>query len=133
MNVNINKTPKKEEPEVQKFQHYKSARIAMRLLTKEGKKIIFTGYEFLTQDEDIITYLDYEIKNGLPGITKGKLMSMDEANPMEALKREHFKEFKAAQIKEASDKAAGIIRDMGNTKGKGDASINPASTEVVAN
>jgi len=126
-------TPQVDVKDVLKYQHYSSARIAMRLVTEKGKRIIFTGFEYYTQDEDIIKYLDDEIKQGLPGITKGKLMSFAEKDPMEKLKREIIAEHEEKKAQEAADAARGIKKDMGNTKEKGEAAINPLGSDKVAN
>lgn len=117
----------------QKFQHYHSSRISMRLVTTTGKRITFTGFEFITQDEDIIDYLNSEIDQGLPGIAKGKFMTAAEADPMEALRRKHFEEFKVAQVQEAADKAAGITREMGETEGSQGKMLGAAGSGQVAN
>lgn len=123
-------TPAVEET---KFQRYTSARPSGKLITKAGKRIGFTNFEFFTKDQDIIDYLDEEIAGGLQGFVKGKLMTKSERDPMEVLRKKHFEEFKATQIQEAADKAAGITKDMGTTKQAGDAAINPTSTDAVAN
>ena len=126
-------TKQVDEKDIPKYQHYTSARIAMRLVTKTGKRIIFTGYEYFTQDEDIMEYLDSEIKQGLPGITKGKLMSFAEKDPMEKLKREIIAEHEEKKAKEAADASRGIKKDMGNSKPKGEVAINPLGSDNVAN
>ena len=126
-------TKQVDEKDIPKYQHYTSARIAMRLVTKTGKRIIFTGYEYFTQDEDIMEYLDDEIKQGLPGITKGKLMSFAEKDPMEKLKREIIAEHEEQKAQEAADASRGITKDMGNSKKKGETSINPLGSDNVAN
>ena len=112
------------------YQHYKSSRPSMRMITTEGKNISFTGYEFLTQDEDIIEYLDYELSKGLPGITKGELMTLSDKDPMEALKRKIIKEYEDKKAKEASDKSRGVTKDMGNTQVS---RVNPLSSDNTAN
>lgn len=121
---------KEKEDAVPKYQHYKSSRTAMRLITVKGKKIIFSGYEFITQDEDIIEYLDYEIKQGLPGIVKGELLTVDEANPMEALRRKHVTEYLEQQKEKKADIAKGISKDMGSNAVN---RLNPVSSNQVAN
>ena len=68
--------------DVPKYQHYKCARTAMRLITTKGKKVIFTAFEFITADPDIIEYLDEEIKQGLNIIVKGALLTADDIDPM---------------------------------------------------
>lgn len=124
--------PKVEE---QRFQHYRSARPAMKMITEEGKKIVFTGFELVTKDKDIISYLDLQIKlrGSRLGIIKGELLTADEANPAEALRRKHIEEYKKEEAKKASDKALGITRDMGQTKDVNAAAINPLSSNNIAN
>lgn len=86
-----------EEVEPIKFQHYSCSRIAMNLITPQGGKIAFVKYAFITADEDLITFLDSEIKNGLREVTKGELLTAEEADPMAVLKKQHFAEFQQQQ------------------------------------
>jgi len=116
------------EVEATVFQHYASSRIAMRLVTTNGKKISFTNYQFITADPDIIDYLDAEIKAGINVITKGKAMTSEEADPMASLKRKHIAEY-LEQQKEESAKAP---RDFsGSEESSKINKINPMSTEGV--
>ncbi len=141
LKVNPEATEPAKEPEIispeveeQKFQHYKSSRLSMRMITIKGKKIQFTGHQFITTDKDIIEYIDSEIRLGLNVVTKGPLLTSAESDPMEQLRKKHIKEYLEQQAKEASDKALGITRDMGNTKSKEmiAAGPSPMSTEGVA-
>jgi hypothetical protein len=119
-------------PEI-KYQHYKSARTAMCMTTYAGKKISFANYIFITADPDIIQYLDTEIDRGLNTVTKGELLTTDEADPMKILKAAHFQEFIDAQANAAG---AGYSADMGNTKSKEAIAAGPApmsSDGVAAN
>lgn len=116
------------------WQHYKGSRQSMRMTTTCGKKFYFAQFELLTQDEDVIGYLDAEIKNNpMIGITKGALMTADDKDPMAALKRKHIAEYIAEQAKQASDTASGIVPDMGSTKVEGAPQLNPANSGNVAN
>ena len=118
--------PKAEEA---KFQTYKSSRTTMRCMTDEGKHIVFVSGQLITDDEDIIVYMDREIKaRGLPGITKGPKVSAKEADPMSGLRDKFFKEFAAEQEKLRIAEALGKHPDMGTTK---QAHINPASSKNV--
>ena len=104
--------------EQQKFQHYKCARPSMRMITSAGKRINFAKFELFTQDEDIIAYLDAEIKiNPNVGVIKGALMSVEDKDPMAALKRQHYLEFQQQKEAEAVAAAKGEVPDMGNTSG----------------
>lgn len=126
-----NSLAKVTAPEAPKYQHYTSARVSMRLVTTAGKPIIFTGYEFLTQNKDLIEYLDKEIKDGLPGITRGELVSLEDKDPMAALKRKIIAEHEAKKEKDAIAAARGESKDMGKTAGA--STLNPTSTNQVAN
>ena len=118
----------------QMFQHYKCSRPSTRMITSCGKKIVFAKFELYTQDEDIIAYLDTEIKqNKMLGITKGSLMSVEDKDPMAALKRQHYEEFKKEQEEKAVDAVNGVTKNMGSTKSAGAAKINPAHSGNVAN
>ena len=132
MSLALNTTNDQEEEA--KFQHYKSARIAMRMLTDSGKKIIFTGYEFLTQDPELIEYLDKQISlSRTIGIIKGELITMSERNPMETMKRKIIAEHEAKKAEAAKNKSLGITQDMGSTGAGRKLNINPASSGQTAN
>lgn len=119
----------------QKFQHYTSSRQSMQMITCLGRKIVFVGYSYMTCEQEIIDYLDDEIKKGLKVVTKGKLLTSKEADPMEALKTKHREEFLAEQAQELKDIALGKTKDMGNTKSKEQLanSLKPTSSKGVTN
>lgn len=123
------------KPEEKKYQHYASSRISMRLITLKGKKITFTNHQFITDDKDIIEYLDTEISNGLNVITKGKLMTHSESDPMAILRKKHFEEFQKEQDELAKKAALGIQDDMGGAKTPEQiaAGAKPVSTSQVTN
>lgn len=116
---NVSTTPK--------FQHYASAKASMKMITPGGLLVIFTAHSFQTNNEAIIEYLDSEIAIGNNVVTKGELLTEEEASPIAALKAKHFAEFEAQQ---QATLAAG--RDMGKTTDVPKA-INPVSTDQVAN
>lgn len=101
-----------------KFQHYKSSRQAMKMISKTGRKIIFVNYQYMTCEKDIIEYLNEEIELGLNVITKGELLTSEEADPMAALKRKHIAEYLAKKAEELKNVALGVSKDMGSTKSK---------------
>ena len=94
--LNLDGTAKDKESAV-KFQHYASSRNCMNLLTEDGSKICFVGFKFITNDQKLISYIDQQISLGMTEITKGELLTADEADPMMQLKAKHFAEFKALQ------------------------------------
>lgn len=116
------------------WQQYRSARAATRTITDKGKHIKFTHHEYYTRESDVVEWLDKEIAGGtLPGITRGELVTTSERDPLEKLKKKHIAEY----IKEQEEAALAVLRgespDMGNSKSPGAASINPASSKLVAN
>lgn len=116
--------------EKEQFQEYKAARSSVRLITHGGIKVTFTDFRLLTQSPAVMDYLNSEIKAGtLPGITKGELLTLDEVNPMATLKRKVRAELLEEMKKEASDKAEGITRDMGESAMQ---KLNPANSGHVA-
>lgn len=119
----------------QKYQHYTSARQSMKMITTKGRKVVFVNYQYITCEQEIIKYLDDEIDNGIKVITKGKLLTSKEADPMEALKTKHIAEFLAAQQQEKKDAALGKTKDMGNTKTKEQlaTALKPTSSKGVTN
>lgn len=124
---------KKEQKDEKLFQQYNSSRISMRLLTKTGRPIIFAGYSFITSDQDLIEYLDEEIKLGLNCISKGEAVTSKEADPMSALKDKHIAEYKAQLLAEKVAAAKGEEPDMGTTNPIGMPALGAASSRTVAN
>lgn len=118
------------ETEGVKFQHYKSAKISMRLISVLGTKIVFINHEFITADPDAIEYLNTEIARGLPGITKGALLTREEADPMSAIKKQWEVEFKAKQAEDIRKAALGESKDMGETNNK--PTISPLGTSSIS-
>ena len=120
-----------------KYQHYQCATQSNKMLTTTGKKIEFVNFQFITCDPDCIEYLNDEINRGLRNVTKGKLMTREEANPMSALKAEWKKEWEAEQAEKRTKDALGVMPDMGSTAKKGSSDtkqpLGAASTKHVAN
>jgi len=119
--------PEPKVPE-RKFQHYKCSRRSMKMITKKGRLIIFINFKFITDDVEYIEYLDTEIASGLRDVTKGALMTSEEADPMTALRRKFFAEFAAEEAEKVRAKALGEFPEMGRTKEPGKAALNPTST-----
>lgn len=125
------------KPVEKKYQHYASSRVSTRMLTKTGREIKFVNYQFITDDKDLIEYLNGEIAMGLRAITKGELLTHAESNPMEILKAALKKELESeietrirAEI-EAEMKGKEVeLPDMGKTEGA--TTINPATSKDVA-
>lgn len=88
-----------------KFQHYNSSVSSMRMITKNGTHIIFVLGQFITSNPECINYLNAEIDLGLPQVTKGELMTAEEADPMAALKRRHIAEYLATKKLEEEELA----------------------------
>jgi len=135
MTLNNLTQAKQETKEELKYQHYSSSRVAMNLVTKKGKHISFTNFQFITADKDLISYIDEEIDQGLNVVTKGKLMTVEEADPMAKLKADLKKEILAEQGEAAKKAALGIEQDMGNSKSEAEIrkAVSPASTKKVTN
>jgi len=109
-----------------RFQHYASSRRSMRMITEEGKAVIFINFKFITDDEDTIAYLDEEIRKGLRDVTKGELLTSEEADPMAGIKKAAIEEYKQQQAELAKQQALGIEPDMGTTE---KTHLNPSSTK----
>jgi len=115
-----------EEQEI-KYQHYSSSKQSVSLISPLGRKISFINFEHITCEESVIEYLDQEIKDGMRLITKGALMTREEADPMSALRKKFIKEYEAEKQAAAVKVAMGEVADMGKTDKN--ASINPSSTK----
>ena len=118
-------------PVEQEFQQYKAAKAAVRLITREGIRITFTNFQYLTQNPDVIDYLDEEIAKGLQGITKGGVLSTSDLDPMQSMRKQARADLMAELEQEALDEAKGVSKDMGETEHK--AQISPMSSKSVAN
>lgn len=106
------------------YQCYMCSRQSMRMITEQGTRFAFVNFKLLTQNEEVINYLDSMPAGYLAsiGITKGEAMTSKEADPMEALKAQLRKELEAEMAEKAKNEALGIEQDMGNTKPVNDAS-----------
>ena len=100
-----------------KFQKYTSAREAMRMVTTTGFRITFTKHTYLTQNPEAIAYLDEEIAKGLREVVKGDVLTTEDLDPMAALRKQHYAEFKAMQEAEQLAALQGKSKDMGTTVG----------------
>ena len=118
-------------PDAVKFQHYSSAKAATKFITDTGQVVCFINFQFITSDKSVMAYLDSEIAAGNTSITKGELMTAEEADPMSALKRKHIAEYQAAEAEKAKAAALGEVANMGDTKPK-DKHVNVMSTSGVA-
>lgn len=102
------------------YQQYKSAKPSTRIVTDKGIRIAFVGFELLTTDEQVIDYLDAQIKiHGLPGITKGEALTLADRDPMATLERQLRDKIRGELEAEMLAKAKGEVRDMGATEAKG--------------
>jgi len=124
-----------DKTEEKKYQHYASSRQSMKMISTVGRKITFVNHQYITCEQGIIDYLDAEIEQGLTVITKGELLTAKEADPMEALRSKHIREYLAAEQQEQIDKALGKTKDMGATKSEEviKAALKPMSTKGVTN
>lgn len=112
------------------FQHYTCSRPSVKLTTPTGIRIAFTNYTYLTQDETVIEYLDKEIAAGLGIITKGELLSKEDSDPMERLRKKHIEDYLAEQKAKQEAIGRGELPDMGTTGAK--ETLKTATTKDVA-
>jgi hypothetical protein len=100
------------------FQQYKASRSSARIVTDKGIRITFAGFELLTHDPAVIEYLDAQIAiHGLPGITKGEALTLNDRNPMATMERKLRIQIKKELEEEAAARARGEFKDMGSTEG----------------
>ena len=129
-NLKAKEDTKEDAPVEAQFQQYRSARPAVRLVTHSGLRLTFTNFQFLTQSEEAIAYLDSEIAKGLQGISKGDVLTTSDLDPMQSMRKQVRAELLAELKVAAANEAVGNSRDMGETENK--AKISPASTKQVA-
>lgn len=101
-------------PEV-KFAKYTSSRESMRIITDAGFRVTFTKFTYITENPEVIQFLDTEIKLGLNVIKREEDVTSSDLNPMAAMRKKFFAEFEAEQKKEAMAKLSGESKDMGST------------------
>lgn len=114
-----------QTPEEKKYQHYSCSMNAMKTITPTGKKIVFVRGELITDDKEVIEYLDDQISKGLKMFTKGALLTHEEADPMANLKKKFIEEYLADQEKKKQDAALGKLPNMGSTAVKTPNLIQP--------
>lgn len=108
---------------------YKSTYKFNNVIFPNGHVAHFKGGMFATDDPDQIGYLDDQIKkNGFGGVIyidpNARTITAEQENPMLALKRKFFEEFKQEQAAHLNP-----ANDMGTSEqGK----LNPASTTDIA-
>lgn len=119
------------EAKEEHFHHYISARVAPRLATEKGHKIRFTDHRHLTQNEEVIEYLDREIKaHNLPGITIEEIVSTSDIDPQASLRKRARKELlKELQAEAAGGGVGSENRDMGSFEPPG---LNPTNSKQTA-
>lgn len=101
------------------FQYYNCSIQSMRMCTSNGTPIIFKDFQLVTDNIDIIAYLEHELSKGLEsqGITRGALLTKEEMDPMEVLRKQHIAEYIASEAAVtaaalASEKAGGATGIM---------------------
>lgn len=117
-----------------RFQHYSYAKAATQMITPKGKKFSFVKGAFITDDAEIIEYLDECIAEGIREIVKGSLLTAKDADPMRAIKDAAIAEYKAEQEEAAKNAALGKFPDMGHVnKDSTTAKLGAMSTRQVVN
>jgi len=116
-----------------KFQHYAYAKAATQMITPLGKKFSFVSGTFITDDSEIMEYLDECIAAGMREITKGSLLTAKDADPMRAVKDAAIAEYKAELAEKVKNEALGNYPDMGTISTEGAAKLGAASTRQVIN
>jgi hypothetical protein len=107
---------------------YKSDRKSMQVCTDKGKVVVFVAGLYFTADEEIIAYLDREIKAGMPGISYSQeelYFDPEKYDPMAKLR----KQVRAELLAEMARAAGNPERDMGSYE---QARLNPSNTTNIA-
>jgi hypothetical protein len=116
-----------------RFQHYAYAKAATQMITPLGKKFSFVANTFITDDKEIMEYLDDCIDSGMKEITKGSLLTAKDADPMRAVKDAAIAEYKAELAEKAKNEALGNFPDMGIISKEGAAKLGAVSTRQLIN
>ena len=113
------------------FQSYRSARIATKIVTITGITVNFTNHQFITNNKEIIAYLDEAIKAGLSGITRGDVVTSEDLDPMVALRKKFYAEFREAEAKREAE-----LQDFSPAEGSPESSakkIGMTSSATIVN
>lgn len=111
------------------FTKFSSTRQATRMFTHKGIRISFVNHQFITDNEEIISYLRDEIKQGLRVIKEEGQYTSADLDPMVQLRNKFFAEFKAEQEAKEIAKLKGELPDMGSTV---QGNLNASSSKNVA-
>jgi len=69
------------------FQTYRSGLENQKIIMQSGKTIHVRQHKYITKNPEEIEFLDYEISQGFPGLTKGEPVTTSDLDPMAALKK----------------------------------------------
>ena len=103
--------------EEKEYNVYHCARDTMHMCTPKGRDIRFVDKRVVTDNKEVIKFLDSEIKAGNRFITVSKenpTVKSSDLNPMATIKKNIIREFLLEQAAEAE---ANKPRDMGTTPG----------------
>jgi len=123
--------PKQEQavpvPVPTKLYHkFRLVRPTGKMLTDKGLAIIFINYLCITDNPQIISYLNNEIEAGLGLVTAEGTVTSESLNPMEDMKKRHIAEYLKEQeaLKETTAGAGNILNTgvLSTSQAIGDAS-----------
>ena len=91
----MNPTPQQSTEKIEKvFQIYTSSLENQKLITRTGRILIVRNYKYLTDEQDIIDFLDSEIKaGGFITMKKAGQTTEDDLDPIAALKKRAVQEY----------------------------------------
>lgn len=114
--------------ETPKKRVYKSVASSMQMITTGGKRILFVSNRHITADEDVINYLDKEIRNGCKDvfIDTGEMYYDPKLHDPIAALRHKLREEILEEMKKVSGDPG---RDMGNSIAD---KFTPANTQTIA-
>ena len=108
------------------YHKFRLVRPTGKMLTDKGLAIIFINYLCITDNPQIISYLNNEIEAGLGLVTAEGTVTSESLNPMEDMKKRHIAEYLKEQeaLKETTAGAGNILNTgvLSTSQAIGDAS-----------
>lgn len=109
------------------YQVYKSSLQSHTIIMPKGKQLRIFNYQYITDNEEEIEYLDYEISQGFIYLEKMDKVTSEDLDPMAALKRKIIADYEA----EKAAAAAKVQNDLGTTGVSGQDILEASAKTVI--
>lgn len=118
--INLPSKETSEAKEKKIFNVYKSTLQSHKIIRSDGKVLAVVNFQFITDDEKDIEFLDAEIAAGFPYLSKPEQLTSDDLDPMAKLRAKMKEEARQEILAETADSTSR------------QAKLKPASTAALA-